>query len=123
MSGVYRCKLKRREIRPRSPVPPQKSSELTQVEEKPDVNTKEEPVKIIAEAVPVKTDVKAAAIKEPVNDIAKQKSIEPVVERHIEPLVVKEPVKHNAFHLFNNASVQRTTKRGINVNPLLRRRL
>lgn len=141
MSGVYRCRLKRREMCPRSPVPSQQAVELTQIDESPAAITKEEPVKIVADAVPVETDVKAEAIKEPVKRsvdpaivkrsiddtakpaIVKQKPTTPVVERSVEPMVVKEPIRHSAFHLFNNAPVQRTTKRAVNVNPLLRRRL
>ena len=99
MSGVYKCKLRRRIPRPQSPAP---SKEVIEIE-----SNKETPV----------TMEESAPITEEVNVNPNTKSI----EVSIKPGIKQEPLKHSVFHVFNSESPHHTTNRAVHTNPLLRK--
>lgn len=104
MSGVYKCKLRRRVPRPQSPAPAKEAIEIEPIKELP--VTKEESIPITEKVDPVKENIDMKPVEVPV-----QRSIK------------NEPVKHSTFHAFNSEQVQRIAKRNIHINPLIRRRL
>ena len=125
MSGVYKCKLRRRIPRPQSPAPAKEVIEMEPVKETPVIIAEEKHEKIIPEPATVKMNIDTKPVNvsikhstEPLPD--KQKTIPRIIERSI----TQEHPRHNAFHAFESEPVQQTAaKRTIRVNPLLRRRL
>ena len=105
MSGIYKCKLRRRVPRPQSPAP---SKEVIETEpiKAPLSATKEESVQITKEL-------------DSVNENLNMKLVEVPVQRSIK----QEPSKHSMFHVFRGEQAKYIAKRNIHINPLLRRRI
>lgn len=125
MSGVYRCRLRRRIPRPQSPVPSKEVIEMKTVKESPVTIAEEKHEKIIPEPAIVKMNIDTkpvnVSIKHETEPLpAKQETIPRIIERSI----IQERPRHNAFHAFESEPLQQTAaRRTIHINPLLRRRL